>query len=89
MKPKLRNTVVFASQFLSLPFAILDYFFFDKSSGEMTIDQVPLVTRSFSTTAFKLIWYVAFCLDHAHTKGQSGEILHLVKPQHYAYNKLC
>lgn len=76
-----------ASFYLCLSQSLI--FFFDKSSGEMTIDQVPLVTRLFSTTAFKLIWYVAFCLDHANTKGQSGEILHLVKPQHYAYNKLC
>lgn len=43
----------------------------------------------FFTSALKLIWYVPFHLDYAHTKGQSGEILHLVEPQPYAHFAVC
>ena len=52
---------------------------------------VPLVKTDcfFFTSALKLIWYVPFHLNYAHTKGQSGEILHLVEPQHYAQFAVC
>lgn len=36
-----------------------------------------------------MIWYFAFHFDYAHTKGQIGEILHLIKPQHYAHFAYC
>lgn len=42
------------------------------------------------SSALKLIWYVPFHLDYAHTKGQSEEILLLVKLQQpYPYFSDC